>query len=94
MFNNSYDFSDEFDESEKDYEMYLSARAFLQERFGGTLGSRIYAALKEQADIAAQEHGGKPGLMFDSSGGVFAGIHVQDENEDTQSDGGNNDIWD
>jgi len=95
MFHENYDFSDDFDDSEKSYEELLNVRAFLQERFGGTLGSRMYDALKEQADKAAEQHGGEPGIIFQQPGGVFASIHMTEDDGDAEdlADDEDEDSW-
>lgn len=86
-----FDFTDDDSDEKYEFDQYMNVRAFLQAHFGGTLGSKIYKALKRVAVQVAEENGdsnGIPAIMFRGKGGTFASIHVaEDEADEDDFDG-------
>lgn len=86
MFDN-YNFGDDYDADEElEYDELLNVRAFLQEHFGGTLGTRIYDTLYQHAKKAADEHGGEPAVLFRGRGGIFASIHEEQPGDEQSAE--------
>lgn len=80
-----FDFSGDEPEEQYDFDKYMNVRAFLQAHFGGTLGSKIYRALKRVATKVGEENGdagGIPAIIFRGKGGTFASIHIAEEDAD------------
>lgn len=73
------DFVDDDSEEVYEFDHYMNVRAFLQAHFGGSLGSRIYNALKRNATKLAALHNAQNkdddavvGILFQGRGGEFA----------------------
>lgn len=88
-----FESSDDDGDEEFDFDRYMSVRAFLQAHFGGSLGSRIYRALKRNATKLAEAHGdegGVPAIIFRGKGGEFAafvGMVVEGEEANDEQHG-------
>lgn len=57
-------------------EVTLSPYGLLINRVGFQRGREIYDAMVRIANKAAEEHGGKPGIVFDVDGGRFVAINT------------------
>lgn len=95
------DFFDSFssgDADEEDADMtfahYMNIRAFLQHRFGGTLGSTIYRELKKAAQKMLVQNDDEPdaaaaavpAIIFRGKGGHFASITLSPAAEEDEED--------
>jgi hypothetical protein len=58
-----------------DEEVALSPYGLLINRIGFQRGREIYDAMVRIANRAVEEHGGKPGVVFDVDGGRFVAIN-------------------
>jgi hypothetical protein len=58
-----------------DEELCLSPYGLILNYVGYERGKELYAALLRIANRAVEEHGGKPGIVFDVEGGRFVAIN-------------------
>jgi hypothetical protein len=83
MAENNFDFGghieDDTDVSPRRYaedeEVCLSPYGLILNYIGFERGQQLYDALLRNANMAVEEHGGKPGIVFDVEGGRFVAIN-------------------